>query len=282
VRRWQKSVTRDAEGVLSSTDLLVSEKSGTPDMSVDVAGGACMVLGTEATYQGTYFMENRSTTNLVISAADATNARWDLVVAKVEDSDYSGATDAWSLAVVTGTPAASPADPAVPDNSITLARVTVAALDSSIEDADVTDLRPLARLHGEVGSTAGASTDVPTSNATLMSVTFDDPGRPVYVDGTVGAGLYHSADLSVRKIGNYYLRISTDGGSSYDIVHQFSVDVQQGSGGVYRSMFALSGEVGPVLPTGAIIVDMQHGGGAHSVGDIETRYANLKASWRPA
>ena len=133
--------TTGANGICEAGDLAVSEKSGTPDMSVDVAEGACWIDGDEATYQGSYFCENRGVTNLSISAADATNPRKDLIVAKVQDSAYSGATDAWSLAVVTGTPAASPSEPAVPSNAIVLALVDVAALASSIVDGNITDRR---------------------------------------------------------------------------------------------------------------------------------------------
>lgn len=128
------------EGVIGS-GLAVTEKSGTPDMSVDVAEGSCLVAGTEGTYQGLYLCHNRGNTNLAISAADGTNSRYDLVVAQVEDSDYSGATDAWKLAIVTGTPAATPLFPTVPDNALVIATVLVGNGVSSIVDADITDIR---------------------------------------------------------------------------------------------------------------------------------------------
>ena len=156
--------TTGANGVCESGDLAVSEKSGTPDMSVDVAEGACWIAGDEATYQGSYFCENRGVTNLSISAADATNARKDLIVAKVEDSAYSGATDAWSLAVVTGTPAASPSEPAVPSNAIVLALVDVATLASSIVDANITDRR-VTQQNGRApkGYVVTLASDLPSS-----------------------------------------------------------------------------------------------------------------------
>ena len=136
------------EGVVGFTDLVVSEKSGTPDMSVDVAAGAAFVRGDESVFQGTYHVQNDAATNVTVAASDPTNPRWDLVVAQVEDSDYSGATDAWSLAVVTGTAAASPSDPTVPDNALVLARVVVPASASSITDSDITDLRPFSAALG--------------------------------------------------------------------------------------------------------------------------------------
>jgi hypothetical protein len=149
-------------GVVGTADLAVTEKSGTANMSVDVAGGRAFIAGSEATYQGTYFVENRGTTNLVISAADATNPRIDLIVAKVQDSGYSGATDAWSLAVVTGTPAASPSAPTAPDNSLVLARVAVAANATSIVNANITDYRYI--TSGQSIATAAGGTVICRSN----------------------------------------------------------------------------------------------------------------------
>ena len=128
------------EGLLGDGDMEVTE-SGTPAMSVDVAAGRAWIQGDEATYQGAYFVENRGSTTLSIAASDPTNPRIDRIVAEVDDSDYSGATDAWALKVIQGTPAGSPSAPATPDNAISLATVAVAALASSIVDANITDTR---------------------------------------------------------------------------------------------------------------------------------------------
>ena len=135
-----------SDGVAEASALAVSEKSGTPNMSVDVAAGAAFVLGTNQTYQGTYFVENRATVNKTISAAHPTNGRIDLVVARVRENLYdSGGVDAWDIYVVTGTPAGSPVAPAVPDNCLLLATVDVAAAASSILNANITSARTLAR-----------------------------------------------------------------------------------------------------------------------------------------
>jgi hypothetical protein len=129
-------------GGVVAAGLAVSEKSGTPNMSVDVAEGAAIISGTESSgSQGAYFVENQGVQNVTISAAHATLARRDLIVAKVQDSQYSGATNAWSLVSVAGTPAASPLYPAVPANSIVLAVVAVGAAVSSITNANITDIR---------------------------------------------------------------------------------------------------------------------------------------------
>lgn len=140
VRRMVAGLTADSHGPVLPTDLAVTQ-NGTPNMSVNVAGGRAFINGNQATYQGTYFVENRGTTNLAVAASDPTNGRFDLVVARVRDSIYSGSTNAWALEVVTGTPAPSPAEPAVPSNSIVLARLTVSAAVTSVTNANITDRR---------------------------------------------------------------------------------------------------------------------------------------------
>lgn len=141
MRRLTSALTRYSPGVCDSTHLAVTERSGTTSMSVDVAAGAAFVNGTEATYQGMYHLEAETVTNVVIAASNATNPRRDLIVARVRDAQYSGSTNAWALEAVTGTAAASPVDPAVPANSLVLARVSVAANASTITNASITDLR---------------------------------------------------------------------------------------------------------------------------------------------
>lgn len=170
-----------SDGVAEASALAVSEKSGTPNMSVDVAAGAAFVLGTNQTYQGTYFVENRATVNKTISAAHPTNGRIDLVVARVRENLYdSGGVDAWDIYVVTGTPAGSPVAPAVPDNCLALAEVSVPAADTAIGNAQITDRRSLARpwnaALGEVAyaaATASSAGYTSESDISGVSVTWD-------------------------------------------------------------------------------------------------------------
>jgi len=180
----------------NSTQLEVTEK-GTPDMSVDVAAGACFIRGTESASQGVYHFYNDGTVNLAISAADPTNARWDLVVAQVRDSGYSGADDDARLFVVEGTPAGSPADPTLPENCLVLARVVVGASVSSITNANITDLRTEAKpwnsAWGQVAAATRTSgqTISSTSAADLtgLSVTFTAvAGRRYRIQGWLRAG----------------------------------------------------------------------------------------------
>ena len=140
-----------AHGVVRATDFAVTQ-NGTPNMSVNVAAGGAFIRGTLNANQGAYHVWNDGTVNLSISAADATNGRRDLVIAQVRDAAYSGATNDARITVVTGTPAASPADPSLASfpNALVLARITVAAGDTAINTADITDLRTLANQSGKM------------------------------------------------------------------------------------------------------------------------------------
>lgn len=145
-RRWLRSLAGARGGVIPTTatftDLKVTQRGAGANMSVDVAEGSVLVAGTESTYQGVYHGENQGVQNVTITAANATNPRRDLIVARIKDSEYGVAvTDVFSIEAVDGTPAGSPADPTVPDNCVVLARVAVAANATSITNANITDLR---------------------------------------------------------------------------------------------------------------------------------------------
>jgi hypothetical protein len=117
-------------------------QNGSPNMTVNVGTGVVTVPGTEGATQSGYVCVATSTTNLAITAAHASLPRIDLVVAQVLDSQYSGGSDLWQLAVVAGTPAGSPTAPSAPNNSVILAQVAVAASATQILTANITDRRP--------------------------------------------------------------------------------------------------------------------------------------------
>ncbi len=157
-------------GVTSFTALQVTERGAGANMSVDVAAGGAVLDGTEDTHQGHYHLYVDATENLAIAAADATYPRIDLVVAKVADSEYSGATDAGALAVVTGTPAASPAQPSAPANSLVLAAVAVAAGAATVVNANITDLRARFGRPPAVSAYKTTSSNVPNSAWTTLAL----------------------------------------------------------------------------------------------------------------
>lgn len=142
-RRALKSSWASA-GVLTNTGLAVTAQ-GTPNMTVNVAAGEAIIFGTQQAEQGAYHVYNdASVTMPAHDASDPTNPRNDLIVYKVEDAEYSGATNASSIAIVKGTAAATPVDPAVPANAISLARVRVGAAATTVTNANITSLRVMA------------------------------------------------------------------------------------------------------------------------------------------
>ncbi len=167
-------------GIVAPGDMAVTQ-NGTPNMSVNVAAGKAFVDGTENANQGAYLCVNDATVNLAISASSPTNPRKDLVVAKVQDAEWSGATNSWSLAVVTGTPAASPAEPAVPANAIVLALVDVAANATSITNANITDRRRRASALG--GTVVCTSTTRPTTPLEGLEIFETDTKRLLVYTG---------------------------------------------------------------------------------------------------
>ena len=170
-------------GITSAGMFAVSALS-TPNMSVNVAAGTAWVPGTQVSnvsgfafnLQGVYWVLNDATVNLAISAADPTNPRIDLVVLQVIDSQYGGASDTAQLAVITGTPAASPVAPAAPSNSITLAQVAVAANATSIASGNITDRRTYYTPPPVGGETVVTYTSGSTGT-TLATVTLTFPAN---------------------------------------------------------------------------------------------------------
>lgn len=123
----------------SSGELAVSD--GPSGLQVVVAAGHAFIEGDSVAGQGMYHVYNDANETLTCSAADPTDPRIDLVVARVYDSQYTGSLDEWRLEIVTGTPSPSPSAPATPASAIPLARVTVAAGDTALSSGDITDVR---------------------------------------------------------------------------------------------------------------------------------------------
>jgi hypothetical protein len=176
---------------------LAVTQNGSPNMSVNVAAGHAYVPGTEGSKQGTYVVVNDASKNLTITAADGTNPRIDLIVAKVQDTLYSGAVNSWSLAVVAGTPAGSPAVPTQPANSIALAQVLVGAGVTSIVTGNITDRRYYAAALG--GVIPCTSTDRPSittvPNGTLIFETDTNLLRMLVVSSYILASPFRQVNV---------------------------------------------------------------------------------------
>lgn len=160
------------QGIITAGDLLVTQRAAGVNMSVDISSGKCYILGTEDANQGYYFMANDTTlVNKVVTAAHGTLTRIDLVVARIYDTFYSGASNLWALEVIAGTPG-SGIPPAVPNNSLRIATITVAALVTTIVNANIDTTRAVATVFQDA------------TKAPLASPTFTgDPKAPTQAVG---------------------------------------------------------------------------------------------------
>ena len=254
-RRATGSIMNSKSGIVVSTDLAVTE-NGTPNMTLSVAAGRVWIKGSESSFQGMYFCESRATESVTVTAADATNPRKDLVVAKVQDSGYSGVADTWSLAVVAGTPAASPAEPSAPNNSFVLAMVDVPALDTAITNSQITDRRITTSGQGRAAALGG--TIVATSSARPTST----EGQLIYETDT---DLVKSYDGSAwNTVGFYtplYARKTADesvtSSTTYQNDDELSLSVIANAVYEFRAMIiyegATAGDIKTqwTMPTGA-------------------------------
>ena len=230
-RRAVGSVLNSTGGVVGLSDLLVTQ-NGTPNMSVNVAGGRpggeAWVAGSTTTGQGLYYVYNDGTVNLSIAAANATNPRVDAVYAQVQDATYAGSTNAWQLAVATGTPTAGATlsnltgAGTVPASSLLLAYVLVPASSTSVITANIQDARvfarpnlpmranPTARMYQTVAQSIGASSYTTLLNLAQdfalggMTVSSSIMVVPVAGRYQISAGTYFSATGTYACIAAVY------------------------------------------------------------------------------
>src|SRR3972149_6046847 len=133
----------------SDNNLKVVQRGAGANMSVDIsAGRRCFIKGSANAYP----VRNTDVINQVISSNTSGNPRKDAVVLYVDlaESPTATADDVIKVAVVEGTPAASPV---APDDSaiqtavggsnpfLRLANVTVANNETQIDTADIADAR---------------------------------------------------------------------------------------------------------------------------------------------
>lgn len=154
-------------GILNYGDLKVSQ-SATPAMTVSVATGRACVSGSQTTNQGHYMIFNDAAATVALATASTTLPRIDRICATVQDAYYGGtANNQVIFQSITGTPNATPVAPAEPNNSITLALISVPANTTAIVDGLITDTRTPA---GEPDMLAFA-TNVASDTLLLQGIT---------------------------------------------------------------------------------------------------------------
>jgi len=159
-------------GIIGASSLAVTQ-NGTPNMSVNVAAGWAAIVSSTSN-GGVYVAYNDATTNLTVTAANASLPRIDRVVVTVNDAYYSGLLNNVTFTVVAGTPNASPTAPATPSNSISLATIAVAAAATSIVTANITDTRVATTSNLQPTSFSGITVSNSTfSNNTITGATLE-------------------------------------------------------------------------------------------------------------
>lgn len=194
-------------GVVAVPDLKVSQRGAGPNMSVDVAGGAAVITGTDAAGQGNYLCRSDAVTNVGLASSPASGqSRIDLIVATIRDAAVTGSNNDWILQAVTGTASAgTPAVPTLPASSLLLAQVTVNGLVTSILNADIADKRVLA------GSPIGVAADLTVPPA-IDGQVVGTPAGHVYV---AQSGAWVRADTPKVLTASYTLSSVTYGAASW-------------------------------------------------------------------
>lgn len=163
-----------AAGILVTTDLAVSQRAAGANMSVDVAAGNCVVVGTDVTGQGKYLCKNTAVVNVSIAAAPSSgNSRIDLIVATVRDADADGgAHNDWIIQAVTGTAATTGTQvaPSAPVSSFILAQIAVGPTVTMILTANITDKRVMANKLQVPRVVAVTQSAIPAINSDIMDV----------------------------------------------------------------------------------------------------------------
>ncbi|GAC1610349.1 MAG: hypothetical protein NVS3B26_16630 [Mycobacteriales bacterium] len=214
-------------GTILVGDLQVAPRGAGANMSVDVASGRAVIPGTLVAGQGSYIVNNTSTYNVAIAAADPTNPRIDLIVAQVNDKQAdAGTAYNFTLVAVTGTAAASPVAPNTPNDAYALAQVAVAANTASIVAANITDTRTLSGV-GQIPKwdfSGGSTMVVPNVTDTRYT------GYAVNtIVGMSTAGMF-SGEVQVVTPGRYIVHFSlrlpasTNPGSRLLYLYQFASD----------------------------------------------------------
>ena len=199
MKPWQRLFSSGVPISYSATSLQVTQRAAGANMSVDVAIGDAALATTSYIYWGWSDAVN----NVVIAAADPTNPRIDALVAYVDLSVVSSASNnnpgALKFVAVAGTAAASPviqSDAAIQASIgagnpfIKLSSIAVAALAGNIVNANITDLRTDIAYRGTVATSSWSNLNVtPTTTTALGNRSYSQVYNGVDLTGTLSVGM---------------------------------------------------------------------------------------------
>jgi hypothetical protein len=173
-------------GILGHKSLRVTASSG---RTLAVSSGSVLLQGSTS-QQGAYILVNSADDTVQLDTADTSFGRKDAVIARVYDTSdgVSGNGNQWIIDKVTGNPAASPALPSLPTDSILLAEVAVAANASTITAGNITDRRVYTVALG--GVLPCLSTALPADPSPGQAVWLTDINALDVFDGSAYQRLY--------------------------------------------------------------------------------------------
>jgi hypothetical protein len=184
-RRALAGVLQEGVNSLNGFGDLAVTATGT-GLQTAIARGGCYIKGDDGTDQGLYHGYNDATVNITLDAADGTNPRIDLIVARVKDTEYGISGDVVVVEKVTGTPAASPVEPTLPPTALKLASILVTNGLVTLTAGNITDKRYSARFARNYVK-AYRSTQLAIPDSTATNVRFNSETEDnwnMHVSGT--------------------------------------------------------------------------------------------------
>lgn len=162
--------------------LKVSQRAAGADLSVDVAAGRAIIEGDSVADQGKYFCWSTDVVNVGVPAPPASGSRTHIVVARLYDKLHDGGSAyEWTIELVEDDGSGVPA---VPGSAIPLAQVAVAAGQTSVTDANITDTRFNTRLIGGQAPQAFSDASRPPVPYTSEVIWRTDTGLFEVYDGS--------------------------------------------------------------------------------------------------
>lgn len=179
------------EGIINGTGLAVTVGA---NMTVNVSAGKAWIKGDDNAEQGYYWFSSTATENRGAGNGHGTFSRKDIVVARGYDTQYGAGSNSGTIEIIPGTAAASPLEPALPNNAIKLATLTIPPNVITMQAGYIADQRTpssqWARPRGMLASQAlvTAQTGITTAvDLTGSSVTLTLPaGRRLRVGVSFG------------------------------------------------------------------------------------------------
>lgn len=164
-------------GITRHSDTSLAVTVNASDL-ITIQPGACVIAGNAGVGNGAYRTALGAAETGQLAARSATNPRIDRVIYRVLDTSVVGSHGAYTgrIEVLTGTPAASPAVPALPTLAIELARITVPATGGGVATVD-SSWRPYAAAIGGILPVATAARLPATPNAKWLKAVAIDTGR---------------------------------------------------------------------------------------------------------